>query len=126
MDGLGTGKKEPRLAAVISILSPQGTLASGAGALAERLPTLDGAVLGFIDNGKPNTDLLFERLRRRLSERFRLVEVRAWLERPDRDVWLPVTGAWDRIADLVAGGPGKRSTFLPAAGRTERSRAPSP
>ena len=43
-------------------------------------------------------------------------DVRAWLERPDRDVWLPVTGAWDRIAVLVVGGPGKHSAFLPGCG----------
>lgn len=69
------------MAANISVLSPQGVLAGGAGALAERLATLDGAVLGFIDNGKPNSDVLFARLRKQLSERFRLAEI-VYLRKP--------------------------------------------
>ena len=43
--------------------------------MAPRVDTLEGKVVGFLHNFKPNADLLLERIEEILSERFTLKEV---------------------------------------------------
>ena len=61
------------------LLDPKGQVEGGADrALAPRLALLDGAVLGLLDNGKPNAGLLLEEIGRQLADRFRLQEVKVF------------------------------------------------
>lgn len=43
--------------------------------MAPRVDTLEGKVVGFLDNGKPNANLLLERIEELLSTRFQFKEV---------------------------------------------------
>ena len=56
----------------ISVLVPTGKPRVEEIPVTPRVPDLNGKVVGFLWNGKPNADILLERIKEQLSERFRL------------------------------------------------------
>jgi len=56
----------------LRLLDPTGYVRPAPAALARRLQSLDGKVVGFLDNGKWNVDALFARLEEHLRQRYRL------------------------------------------------------
>ena len=59
----------------IRLLSPLAEPRPIVAATAPRLATLDGKVIGLLDNSKPNAHLLLERVHARLAERYTLAGV---------------------------------------------------
>lgn len=59
----------------ISVLNPTAKATTGQREMAMRPPQLDGKVIGFLWNMKPNGDILLDRLAELLSQRFRLAQV---------------------------------------------------
>jgi hypothetical protein len=61
------------------VLDPTGQVARGEDrALAPRPPSLHGATLALLDNGKPNAAVLLEEVGRQLADRFRLRDVQVF------------------------------------------------
>jgi len=63
------------------VLDPTLPAASGRARLAPRRRSLDGLTVGFLDNGKPNSDRLLALLAARLRERHQLAEI-VWARKP--------------------------------------------
>jgi len=59
----------------ITVLSPLGTNRVDARPITPRLRTLDGVTLGVLNNSKPNSLLLQQRVAELLSKRYRIGEV---------------------------------------------------
>ncbi len=59
----------------IVVLDPTNEAGHETGSLATRLDTLDGKVIGFLDNSKPNSDHFLAMLEEELSGRFQLAGV---------------------------------------------------
>ena len=59
---------------MIEVLDPTGRANPVPVEIAERVVDLKGKIIGFLDNGKPNADVMLARLRDLLSERFQLSE----------------------------------------------------
>ena len=66
------------MASAMDVLEPAGSTAIDAKALARRPAALSGAVVGVLDNSKPNARVLLERVAAGLRERFGAREVRIW------------------------------------------------
>ena len=66
------------IAAAMDILDPAGRTTVATGALAARPVSLEGAVIGLLDNSKPNARALLQSVARDLRERFKAREVRVW------------------------------------------------
>ncbi len=62
----------------MDILDPAGSAIATSRALAPRPPSLDGAVVGVLDNSKPNARVLLERVAGALKDRFGARAVRVW------------------------------------------------
>ena len=56
----------------ISVLVPTGIQKIKKISVTPRIPDLNGKVIGFLWNGKPNADILLERIKEQLSDRFNL------------------------------------------------------
>ncbi|MBI2958450.1 MAG: hypothetical protein HYY32_06355 [Chloroflexi bacterium] len=65
----------------ITVLDPTGNPTVKGGAIAHRLPDLNGKVVGFLWNSKPNADLLLLRIREQLSKRFHFAGTN-WYQKP--------------------------------------------
>ena len=59
----------------ITVFSPLGTNRVDARPITPRLPTLDGVTLGVLNNSKPNSLLLQQRVAELLGKRYRIGEV---------------------------------------------------
>jgi len=66
------------IAPAMDILDPAGRSTAATRALASRPASLKGAVIGLLDNSKPNARALLESVARALRERFKAREVRVW------------------------------------------------
>jgi len=66
------------ICAAMDMLDPSGTTTVVARSLAKRAAALEGAVVGLLDNSKPNARALLERVGELLRERFGAREVRVW------------------------------------------------
>jgi hypothetical protein len=62
----------------MDMLDPAGRATAEAKALAKRAPRLEGAVVGLLDNSKPNARVLLEGVALGLRERHGAREVRVW------------------------------------------------
>lgn len=69
------------MAESIEVLSPAGKAKQNPQGMAERLATLDGKVVGILDNGKPNADLLLREVADKLKSRYGISEVIAFRKR---------------------------------------------
>ncbi|MFC1929146.1 hypothetical protein ACFLWC_05700 [Chloroflexota bacterium] len=56
----------------ILILDPRAKLRLKEASIATRVKDLNGKVIGFLCNGKPNADILLQRIKEQLSKRFNL------------------------------------------------------
>jgi len=65
----------------LSVLDPTLPVVRGRARLAPRRRALAGLTVGFLDNGKPNSDRLLALLAGRLRERHQLAEV-VWARKP--------------------------------------------
>jgi hypothetical protein len=65
----------------IAVLCPTAGAQTGDMPIALRLDRLDGKVLGFLWNTKPNGDVLHQHIRERLAERFHLNDT-VWRQKP--------------------------------------------
>ena len=81
----------------ITVLNPTGKPGRRNISIAPRLCDLNGRVLGILWNGKPNGDILLERVRETLARRFDLPATRSW-KKPAVD--LP---AGKLLAELATG-----------------------
>jgi hypothetical protein len=62
----------------MEILDPVGSTAATSRALAPRPASLQGAVIGVLDNSKPNARVLLEGVARALAEKLGARDVRVW------------------------------------------------
>jgi hypothetical protein len=62
----------------MEILDPVGTSTAASRALAPRPGSLQGAVIGVLDNSKPNARVLLEGVARALAEKVGARDVRVW------------------------------------------------
>jgi hypothetical protein len=62
----------------MNVLDPLGSVVTTRKALAPRRPSLDGVVIGVLDNSKPNARVLLERVARDHEARFGARAVRVW------------------------------------------------
>jgi len=62
----------------MDILDPTGTTAVDRKALAPRPATLAGAVIGILDNSKPNAHVLLARVAEAIRARYGAGEIRTW------------------------------------------------
>jgi len=85
------------MAAMLKVLDPTAPLERSTLAAQPSLPRLRGAVVGFIDNSKPNFDHLADALTDLLSER---CGVRSVIKRRKRAASVP---APDEVLDELAG-----------------------
>ena len=62
---------------MIIVLSPEGKAPSATKRVPvlAKLPDLNGKVLGFLDNGKPNADMLQQRFEERLKQTYKIAGV---------------------------------------------------
>lgn len=81
----------------ILVLDPTAKANVPEGEMAQRVDTLEGKVVGFLHNSKPNADLLLERIEEVLSGRFSLKEVVRRMK-PDA-----ASGASQPLIDELAG-----------------------
>jgi hypothetical protein len=81
----------------MDMLDPSGSAAVAARSLAKRPAALEGAVIGLLDNSKPNARALLERVAEGLRERFGAREVRAW-RKPTAS-----RGAAEAVLEEIAG-----------------------
>ena len=58
----------------IKLMEPSGERDVEFKEIADRVEDLNGKTVGFLNNGKPNTDIFFERIRSMLSDEFDIVE----------------------------------------------------
>jgi hypothetical protein len=65
----------------VAVLYPTASAQAGDMPIALRLDDLNGKVLGFLWNTKPNGDILLRRIQERLSERFHLNDA-IWRQKP--------------------------------------------
>lgn len=79
----------------LEVLLPKRVADPGSIQLSPRPESLDGKVLGFIWNSKPNADVLFEEFVSRTSEQFSLTDVKRF-RKPSAAV-----GAKDEIYDRI-------------------------
>jgi hypothetical protein len=84
----------------MDILDPAGSTAIDRKALARRPADLAGAVIGILDNGKPNARVLLGGVSEALRERFGAREVRTW--RKPTSSSGAVAGVLDEIAATCA------------------------
>ena len=84
----------------MDILDPARSTAIDRKALARRPAGLAGAVIGILDNGKPNARVLLERVAHMLRERFGAREVRTWRKPTSSSGAVP--GVLDEIAATCA------------------------
>jgi hypothetical protein len=63
---------------VMEILDPVGSTAAASRALAPRPGSLQDAVIGVLDNSKPNARVLLEEVARALAEKVGARDVRIW------------------------------------------------
>ncbi|MDE3075223.1 MAG: hypothetical protein KGJ86_07315 [Chloroflexota bacterium] len=61
--------------ATITLLDPTAEPKPVPRPLAQRLSTLDGKTIGFLNNSKPNVEQLFDTIAEQLQQRFRLAAV---------------------------------------------------
>jgi hypothetical protein len=64
--------------APMEILDPVGSTAATSGTLAPRPATLAGAVIGVLDNSKPNARVLLEGVARALAQKVGARDVKVW------------------------------------------------
>jgi len=62
----------------MDVLVPTGIATPALAPLARRPPSLDGRLIGVLDNSKPNAGVLLDRLAELLVERTRAAGVRRW------------------------------------------------
>lgn len=62
----------------MEILDPVGTTSVASRTLAPRPASLEGAVIGVLDNSKPNARVLLDGVARALAEKLGAREVRTW------------------------------------------------
>ena len=60
---------------MIEVLNPVALAAKLEFKNAPRIDSLEGKVIGFLDNGKPNFDLFLDKVEELLGERFKLAKV---------------------------------------------------
>jgi hypothetical protein len=84
------------MAPVMDVLDPAGSTAINARALARRPAGLTGAIIGILDNSKPNARVLLERVAQGLRERFGARDVRTW-RKPTSS-----SGAMSSVLDEIA------------------------
>ena len=90
----------------ITVLDPTGRAGSKEFSPAPRSGGLEGRILGILWNGKPNGDILLERVRETLAGRYRL-KATLWRKKPAVD--LPAGGLLAELAaeaDFVINGIG--------------------
>jgi hypothetical protein len=80
----------------MDILDPVGTTAAASRALAPRPASLRGAVIGVLDNSKPNARVLLEGVARALAARLGARDVRIW-RKPGASI-----GATGPVLDEIA------------------------
>lgn len=95
----------------IEVLDPTSMPRVAEKRVASYLDDLDGKVIGFLWNRKPNGDLLLRRIEERLSQRFKFKEV-------IRREKLPSTGgaSWPASAELLDGIAAKCHLVVNAVG----------
>ena len=74
--------------------------------LAPRVHDLNGKVVGFLWNGKPNGDILLLRIKEQLSQRFRLAGTNWHQGRTAAADDAPIIDELTRTSDLVINGQG--------------------
>jgi hypothetical protein len=62
--------------ATLKLLDPRAPVDSGNRPLVPRLDTLEGKIIGVIDNGQSNSTTMFQELAQLLQEKYRPAEVR--------------------------------------------------
>lgn len=82
----------------MDMLDPSGITTVAARSLAKRPAGLEGAVIGLLDNSKPNARALLERVAQLLHERFGAAEVRVWRKPTSSH------GAASSVLDEIAAG----------------------
>ncbi|HEV7679602.1 MAG TPA: hypothetical protein VGQ42_13640 [Candidatus Dormibacteraeota bacterium] len=86
----------------MKVVSPIGEIGSGRFPAAARPASLDGAVLGLLSNGKPNSANLLDEIAAQLGERYRLGEpVRA---NKTESAHGPAHGATEAILERLSSG----------------------
>ena len=80
----------------ITVYNPSSKPAPEALKTAARKTSLNGKVLGIIDNSKPNSDIILKRLAEKLNDRFNVKEI-VWSKKPTAS--LPITN--DEIQKLA-------------------------
>jgi hypothetical protein len=80
----------------MEILDPVGSTAATSRALAPRPASLQGAVIGVLDNSKPNARVLLEGVARALAEKLGARDVRVW-RKPGASI-----GATTPVLDEIA------------------------
>lgn len=88
------------MAFTMDILDPAGSTAIDRKALAPRPANLSGAVIGILDNSKPNARVLLEGVAGALRERFSARGVRTWRKPTSSSGAVP--GVLDEIAATCA------------------------
>jgi hypothetical protein len=90
----------------ITVLDPTGKAGSKEFPAAPRPGGLDGRVLGVLWNGKPNGDILLERVRAALAGRYRL-KAMLWRKKPAVDLPAgPLLAELAAEADFIVNGIG--------------------
>lgn len=84
----------------IQILDPTGAVEIETRPLAPRPKDLRGLRVGFLDNGKPNNDLLQQRLEELLQDRFFFSQVTRRVKQGDSSAATPAPP--EMLAELVA------------------------
>lgn len=62
-------------AKIIEVLNPTAKAVSVEMEIAPRIDDLNGKVIGFLENGKPNADIFLSRVRELLCQNFKSVEI---------------------------------------------------
>jgi hypothetical protein len=74
----------------ITVLNPTSATEAQPLRMARRLTSLDGALVGFLDNGKVNTDRIFQHVERDLREQYGVREV-VWRRKHNFSAPAPAT-----------------------------------
>lgn len=89
-----------------TVLDPTGKTRSSHYSVAPRLDDLKGRVLGILWNGKPNGDILLERIAQGLTRRFDLAATRWWKKQAVDLSAGPLLAEMAAGADLILNGNG--------------------